>query len=53
MRLDQSTPRPPKQHPRTQIIPNHETFSVQQGEQVTEFKVYQDFYIGLQGVQGA
>jgi len=43
MRLDQSTPRPPHQNPRTQVILNQETFSVKHGAQTTDYKVYQDF----------
>jgi hypothetical protein len=52
MRLDQSTPRQHNHRSSTQMIPNHETVSMQHAGLTTEYKVYLDRYIGIQGVEG-
>jgi hypothetical protein len=51
MRLDQTTARHEEHKCRTQFIRN-ETISMRHGESTTEFKIYQDYYIGINGIRG-
>ncbi len=53
MRIDQSTPRLQDHRSRTQIIPNETvTMHHSNNNHTVHYKVFQDKYIGLQGIQG-